>query len=62
MHGPEECSFTDLIFKNVEKVLKLKNNQILCGIMDEERRTSLNLKECIRALKKEFFYKYWIFG
>ena len=28
MHGPEECSFTDLIFKNVEKVLKLKNNQI----------------------------------
>ena len=55
MHGPEECSFTDLIFKNVEKVLKLKNNQILCGIMDEERRTSLNLKECIRALKKEFF-------
>ena len=55
MHGPEECSFTDLIFKKVEKVLKLKNNQILCGIMDEERRTSVNLKECIRALKKEFF-------
>ena len=56
MHGPEECSFTDLIFKNVEKVLKLKNNQILCGIMDEERRTSLNLKECIRALKKRVFF------
>ena len=56
MHGPEECSFTDLIFKNVEKVLKLKNNQILCGIMDEERRTSINLKECIRALKKRVFF------
>jgi len=56
MHGPEECSFTDLIFKSVEKVLKLKNNQILCGIMDEERRTSINLKECIRALKKRVFF------
>ena len=55
MHGPEECEFTDLIFKKVEKVLKLKKNQILCGIMDEERRTSVNLKECIRVLKKEFF-------
>ncbi len=56
MHGPEECSFTDLIFKKVEKVLNLKNNQILCGIMDEERRTSINLKECIRALKKRVFF------
>jgi len=56
MHGPEECSFTDLIFNKVEKVLKLKNNQILCGIMDEERRTSVNLKECIRRLKKRVFF------
>ncbi len=56
MHGPEECSFTDLIFKNVEKVLNLKKNQILCGIMDEERRTSVNLKECIRALKNRVFF------
>ncbi len=56
MHGPEECTFTDLIFKKVEKVLKLKNNQILCGIMDEERRTSVNLKECIRRLKKRVFF------
>ena len=56
MHGPEECSFTDIIFRKVEKVLKLKNNQILCGIMDEERRTSINLKECIRALKKRVFF------
>ena len=55
MHGPEECLFTDLIFKKVEKVLKMRNNQILCGIMDEERRTSVNLKECIRGAKKEYF-------
>ncbi len=56
MHGPEECNFTNLIFENVEKVLNLKKNQILCGIMDEERRTSVNLKECIRALKNRVFF------
>ena len=56
MHGPEECAFTNLIFEKVEKVLKLKKNQILCGIMDEERRTSVNLKECIRVLKKRVFF------
>ena len=56
MHGPEECSFTNLIFEKVEKVLGLKKNQILCGIMDEERRTSVNLKECIRVLKKRVFF------
>ena len=51
MHGPDECKFTNLIFEKVEKVLNLKKYQILCGIMDEERRTSVNLKECIRVLK-----------
>ena len=56
MHGPEECAFTDLIFQKVEKLLSLKKNQILCGIMDEERRTSINLKECIRVLKKRVFF------
>ena len=56
MHGPEECEFTNLIFSKVERVLKLKPNQILCGIMDEERRTSVNLKECIRILKKRVFF------
>jgi len=56
MHGPEECNFTNLIFRNVEKVLNLKKNQILCGIMDEERRTSVNLKECIRVLKNRVFF------
>ena len=56
MHGPEECAFTDLIFKKVEKVLNLKKCQILTGIMDEERRTSANLKECIRSLKNRVFF------
>jgi len=56
MHGPDECIFTNLIFEKVEKVLNLKKNQILCGIMDEERRTSVNLKECIRVLKKRVFF------
>ena len=56
MHGPEECDFTNLIFEKVEKALNLKKYQILCGIMDEERRTSVNLKECIRALKNRVFF------
>ena len=56
MHGPEECEFTNLIFEKVEKALNLKKYQILCGIMDEERRTSVNLKECIRTLKNRVFF------
>ncbi len=56
MHGPEETAFTDKIFSKVEEVLKLKKNTIKCGIMDEERRTSVNLKECIRTLKSRVFF------
>ena len=56
MHGPEECNFTNVIFEKVEKVLSLKKYQILCGIMDEERRTSINLRECVRALKNRVFF------
>ena len=56
MHGPDECAFTDLIFTKVEEVLGLKKNVIKCGIMDEERRTSANLKECVRALKSRVFF------
>ncbi len=56
MHGPEECAFTDLIFSKVEEVLGLKQYVIKTGIMDEERRTSANLKECIRALKNRVFF------
>ena len=55
-HGPDECEFTNLIFERVEKVLNLNKYTIKCGIMDEERRTTLNLHECIRRLKHRVFF------
>ena len=56
MHGPDETAFTDLIFSKVEELLSLKKNTCKIGIMDEERRTSANLKECIRTLKNRVFF------
>ena len=56
MHGPEETKFTDLIFSKVEDLLGLKRYTCKVGIMDEERRTSVNLKECIRSLKNRVFF------
>ena len=56
MHGPDETAFTDQVFCKVEELFGLKKNTCKIGIMDEERRTSANLKECIRSLKKRVFF------
>ncbi len=56
MHGPEEAQFCNDTLDAVEDALGLKRNTIKVGVMDEERRTSVNLKECIRAVKDRVFF------
>jgi len=56
MHGPEEVQFSCDLFSEIENVFKLPKNTIKIGIMDEERRTTLNLKECIEVAKDRVIF------
>lgn len=56
MHGPDEVKFTVELFTKIEELFNLPEKTIKIGIMDEERRTTLNLKECIRAAKERVIF------